>query len=184
MLRIARRCYSTEAPVMAKIRTSLKDAMKASDDARKTTIRAVLAEYKNASIADPASVANDIRVHALLRSLIRKRDKSATEYEAGGRKDLADKERGEIRVLEELGKQVDMASESDVAERVAELAQKLNIKPGDKSGMGKLMSLIKPDMVESQWKTSTANAAVAVKKFMTQQQKRSYSTHSNPLVSK
>lgn len=180
MYRIVRR-YSTEAPVMAKIRTSLKDAMKAKDEARKTTIRAVLAEYKNAAIVDANSVANDIRVYGLLKSLMRKREKSAAEYAAGGREDLAANERGEIVILKELAEQVDMASEESVAEKVEELARKLNVKPGDKSGVGKLMSLLKPDYVENNWKTSTANAALAVKRYTS---RREYSTHANPLVSR
>lgn len=84
------------------INTAVKDAMKAKDERRVSTLRMVNAAIKNADIEargqgkEPLS---DDQVLALLQKMIKQRQESVELYEKGGRSELASAEREEIAII-------------------------------------------------------------------------------------
>src|SRR5215475_444139 len=90
------------AVLREKINEDMKAAMKAQDKLRLSTLRLVNAAIKNADIEaettkKPALGEEDIL--GLLQKLIKQRQDSVAAYEKGGRKELADQERGEIEII-------------------------------------------------------------------------------------
>src|SRR5258705_10367920 len=85
-----------------KINDGVKDAMKSQDKLRLSTLRLVNAAIKNADIEargagqDPL---DDGALLALMQKMSKQREESVDLYEKGGRKELADQERGEIAVI-------------------------------------------------------------------------------------
>src|SRR5215467_5485971 len=84
-----------------KINESVKTAMKAQNKPRLATLRLMNAAIKNADIeAERASkTLTDDDLLGLLQKMIKQRQDSIEAYDKGGRKDLADQERGEIEVI-------------------------------------------------------------------------------------
>ena len=83
------------------INESVKVAMKAQDKLRLGTLRLMNAAIKNADIEaerSGKSLAED-ELLSLLQKMIKQRQESVEIYEKGGRKELADQERGEIEVI-------------------------------------------------------------------------------------
>jgi uncharacterized protein YqeY len=86
-----------------KINDAMKDAMKSQDKLRLSTLRMVNAAIKNADIEARGlgkDTPDDGAVLALLQKMIKQREESVGLYEKGGRKELAEQERGEIAVIQ------------------------------------------------------------------------------------
>lgn len=104
---------------------ALKDAMKAKDQTRLATLRLINAAIKDRDIAmrteDGYEGVTDADVMAILAKMIKQRHDSARAYEEGGRLELAEGERAEIKVIEEfLPKQLTEAEvEAAVKEAIA-----------------------------------------------------------------
>jgi hypothetical protein len=84
------------------INTALKDAMKARDQRRVSTLRLVNAAIKNADIAAETSkkgALSDDELLPLLQKLIKQRQEAAEIYDKAGRNELAGQERGEIEII-------------------------------------------------------------------------------------
>ena len=86
-------------------------ALKAGDKARLSALRLILAAIQNRDIAyrpDEAAQAagrdkiSDAEIALLLQTMIKQRREAIEVYGQGGRPDLADKEAGEIAVIEEF----------------------------------------------------------------------------------
>jgi uncharacterized protein YqeY len=121
----------------------LKDAIKARDAARVSTLRLVTAAVKDRDIAartsDSAEGVPDSEILAILAKMIRQRQESAGVYEQAGRLDLAGQERAEIAILREyLPKQL---SEREVDAAVA--AAIATTGASSIRDMGKVMALLK-----------------------------------------
>jgi len=85
----------------SRLQHDLTEAMKASDDLAKSTIRMMLAAVMNAEVAGKEAVTlTDDQVIGVLRSESKKRAESAELYEQAGRTELAVKERNEIVIIE------------------------------------------------------------------------------------
>jgi uncharacterized protein YqeY len=89
-----------------KFNDALKEAMKARDQKRVSTLRLVNAAIKDRDIAgrteeSRAGVADD-EILTLLAKMIRQREESAETYEKGGRPELAAGEREEIGIIREF----------------------------------------------------------------------------------
>ena len=85
-----------------RINEAVKGAMKAQEKLKLSTLRLVNAAIKNADIEaqmtqKPALTDDDIL--GVLQKLIKQRQDSVAAYEQGGRKELADQERGEIEII-------------------------------------------------------------------------------------
>ncbi len=126
-----------------RITAALKDAMKAKDVGRLSTLRLISAAIKDREIAargsgDESAVGDD-DVLAILGKMVKQRQESARQYEEAGRLELAEKERGEIVVIEEfLPRQLDddeisAAIDAAISEAGAESLR----------DMGKVMGLLK-----------------------------------------
>lgn len=94
-----------------RINTAIKDAMKAGDKRRLSTLRLVNAAIKDRDIAarvDEKGRAtgrdkiDDNEILALLQKMIKQRRESIETYAQGGRLDLVEQEEGEIAVIEEF----------------------------------------------------------------------------------
>ena len=90
-----------------KIQTATKDAMKAKDAPRLSTLRLISAAIKDREIAartgEGESVGlSDSDLMAILAKMVKQRQESARAYEEGGRLELAEKENAEILVIEEF----------------------------------------------------------------------------------
>ena len=125
------------------ITEDMKTAMRAKDAARLLTIRGLLAACKQREV-DERITLDDAAVIAIVDKLVKQRKDSITQFTAGNRPDLADKESAELLVLEGYLPQrlnADAVS-AEVAAVVAELASELGraAGPGD---MGKVMAAVK-----------------------------------------
>jgi len=84
------------------INNSLKDAMKARDERRVSTLRLVNSALKNADIearGQSKPPLGDDELLALLQKMIKQRQESIVLYEQGGRAELAQQERDEIAII-------------------------------------------------------------------------------------
>ncbi|SCB09545.1 GatB/YqeY domain-containing protein [Rhizobium hainanense] len=80
-----------------------KDAMRAKDTARLSTVRLILAAIKDKDIANRGlgkEQASEDEILQLLAKMIKQREESVKIYIDGGRPELADKEREEITVIQ------------------------------------------------------------------------------------
>jgi uncharacterized protein YqeY len=112
-----------------RINTALKDAMRAKEADRLSTLRLINAAIKDREIAvrgegegSEAEVGEDA-ILAILGKMVKQRIESVRAYEEGGRIELADKERAEIKVIEEfLPRQLSEAEvEAAITEAIAEV---------------------------------------------------------------
>ena len=121
-----------------RITEDMKTAMRAKDSARLLTIRGLLAACKQREV-DERIVLDDAAVTAIIDKLVKQRKDSITQFTAGNRQDLVDKEAAELQVLEAYLPQRLSADEiaADVAKVIAEVGAS---GPGD---MGKVMAAVK-----------------------------------------
>ncbi len=83
------------------INNALKDAMKAKDERRVSTLRLVNSTFKNADIEARASgkTLSDAELLPVLQKMIKQRQESRDLYEKGGRPELAQQEAEEIEII-------------------------------------------------------------------------------------
>jgi uncharacterized protein YqeY len=107
------------------INNALKDAMKARDERRVSTLRLINSALKNADIearGQNKGPLGDDELLALLAKMIKQRQESIDLYEKGGRAELAKQERDEIAIIAAyLPKQMpDAEVRSAITEAIAE----------------------------------------------------------------
>jgi hypothetical protein len=121
---------------------ALKDAMKAKDALRLSTIRLVQAEIKTRDIANRGAGkgdASDEEILQIMAKMVKQREESAKIYEDNARPELAAKERAEIVVVQDFMPR--QLSEADVRANVAAaIAEAGASGPKD---MGKVMAVLK-----------------------------------------
>jgi len=123
------------------ITEDMKAAMRAKDVAKLGTIRLLTAAMKQKEVDERIEL-TDSHVLAIIEKMIKQRKDSITQFEAGGRQDLADIEKTEVGVLSAYMP----ASLSDVeisAEVAAAVAETGAAGPQD---MGKVMAVLKPKL--------------------------------------
>ena len=121
-----------------RVTEDMKDAMRAKDAPRLSTIRMLLAACKQREV-DERIVLDDAAVIGLVDKLLKQRKDSIAAFSQAGRTDLVEKEQAEVVVLEAYLPQRLNAAElgSAVAAIVAELGAS---GPGD---MGRVMTAVK-----------------------------------------
>ena len=85
------------------INTAVKEAMKAKDERKLSTLRMVNSTIKNADIearGQGKPPLSDSDLLSLLQKMIKQRQESVALYDQGGRAELADQERAEIAVIQ------------------------------------------------------------------------------------
>ena len=123
------------------INNGMKEAMKSGDKLRVSTLRLVNAAFKNADIEARTSSKSltDDDLLGLLQKMIKQRQESVELYDKGGRKELADQERGEIAIIREfLPQQMD---DAQARAAIAEVIKKENAT--SVKDMGKVMTALK-----------------------------------------
>jgi len=120
------------------ITDDMKVAMRAKDAPRLLTIRGLLAACKQREV-DERIVLDDAAVIAIIDKLVKQRKDSITQFTAGNRPDLVEKEASELQVLE--GYLPKRLGADEVAAEVAAVVAELGASgPGD---MGKVMGAVK-----------------------------------------
>ena len=126
-----------------RLQISLKEAMKAKEADRLSTLRLINAAIKDREIAVRGE-GGEVEVGegdilAILGKMVKQRQESARAYEEGGRLELAEKELAEVKVIEEfLPRQLSAAEvEAAIVAAVAEVGA------GSIRDMGKVMAVLK-----------------------------------------
>jgi len=123
------------------ITEDMKAAMRAKDSARLGTIRLLTAALKQKEVDERIEL-NDTQVLAIIEKMIKQRKDSISQFEAGGRQDLADIEKAEMTVLSAYMPAA--LSDAEVqAEVAAAVAASGATGPQD---MGKVMAVLKPKL--------------------------------------
>ena len=126
----------------AAINNALKEAMKARDERRVSTLRLVNSALKNADIearGQNKGPLGDDELLALLAKMIKQRQESIDLYEKGGRAELAQQERDEIAIIAAyLPKQM-----SDAEVRTAITQAIADTNASSMKDMGKVIAALK-----------------------------------------
>ena len=123
------------------ITEDMKAAMRARETARLGTIRLLTAAMKQKEVDERIEL-TDAHVLAIIEKMIKQRKDSISQFEAGGRQDLADIEKAELGILSAY--MPASLSDSEVqAEVAAAMASTGASGPQD---MGKVMAVLKPKL--------------------------------------
>lgn len=122
-----------------RITEDMKSAMKAGDAMRLHTVRLALSEIKRYE-ADKGAEPDEATALGILEKMIKQRRDSESQFRAGNRADLADKEAAEIRIL--LAYMPQQLSEGDVVALIAQGIAETGATGG--KDMGRLMAWLKP----------------------------------------
>lgn len=131
-----------------KVNAALKDAMKAKEADRLSTLRLINAAIKDRDIeargtGSDDGVGDDV-VLAIMGKMVKQRQESAKVYEEGGRLELAEKELSEIKIIEEflprqlsdgeVIKQIDAAIAEVGAESIRDMGKVMAVLKGKYTG--------------------------------------------------
>lgn len=122
-----------------RLQEDMKAAMKAGDTLRLSTVRMALAEIGRYE-ADKGVLPDEPTAQGLIEKMIKQRRDAESQYRAGSRPELADKEAAEIKIL--LAYLPQQLSDAEIAALIAQ-GQAETGAAGPKD-MGKLMSWLKP----------------------------------------
>jgi len=139
----------------AQITEDMKTAMRAKETARLATIRLLLAAMKQREVDERIEL-TDTDVLTIIEKMIKQRKDSITQYEAGGRQDLADVEKSELDILAtympaalsdaEVQAEVDAAMAETGAAGMQDMGKVVALLKGKLAGradMGKVSGLVK-----------------------------------------
>jgi len=127
------------------IKNDLKDAMRAKDSVKMTTLRSLLSACTNELVAQkkkPDEPVNDDTATNVIRRGIKQRKDAMEQYTKGGRPELADNEKAECAILEAY--LPEMLSRDDIR-KVAE-AKKAELDITDKAKLGQLTGAIMKEL--------------------------------------
>jgi hypothetical protein len=125
----------------ARVTEDMKNAMRAKDSARLSTIRLLLAAIKQREVDERIEL-TDADVRAGIDKMVKQRRDSIAQFEAGHRMDLADAERAEVAVLQAYlpAPLSDAEIDALIAEAIASTGAV------GLAGMGKVMGVLKPTL--------------------------------------
>lgn len=149
----------TDQTIATRLRADLTDAMRAKDELRRTTIRAMMTAIKNAEVSGTqAHELTEDQVQALVRTEVKKRRDTAGIYADAGRPEQARREREEADVLAAyLPAQLDAAALREiVAEEIATA--------GDAPHMGQVIKTVRERVGQQ---ASGGDIAAAVRAALT-----------------
>ena len=140
-----------------RLNVDLKDAMRNKDAIKRTEIRTLLSEIRNAEIA----ALKDLQVsdiEGVMSTQAQQRKDSIEAYDEAGRQDLVDKETAELNIISEyLPEQM---TEVEIEGIIAETLNKIDATgPSD---MGKVMGALMP-LVKGRADGKVVNAMVTAK---------------------
>ncbi|KAJ4414636.1 hypothetical protein N0V82_007819 [Gnomoniopsis sp. IMI 355080] len=124
------RCYSAEAasappPLLSKLKTDLKTAMRAKDAPRLAVLRNVLAATTNAAKTS-SPIKTDIQLITLMRKTAKGNHEALAEAKVANRQDLVEREEAQLRVIDEYvaGAGVKILDEDELRAIVEEVVQR------------------------------------------------------------
>jgi hypothetical protein len=125
--------------IVATIKQAMKDAMRAKDKERLSTIRMIQAEFKRIEVDERIEV-DDARALAVMDKMTKQRRDAAEQYAQADRPELAEKEHAEIAVIQDfLPSQL---SEAEITTLINDAISETAA--AGMQDMGKVMALIKP----------------------------------------
>jgi uncharacterized protein YqeY len=126
------------------IKKQLVDAMRAKDSIKLDVIRGLLSAFTNELISKGSSEAflDDESALALIRRSVKQHKDSIEQFEKGGRADLADKEKAELKILETYLPQ--MMSKDEI-KKIAE-SKIASIGDLDKSKLGQFVGMLMKEL--------------------------------------
>jgi len=124
-----------------KITGDMKAAMRARDAQRLGAIRLLTAAIKQKEVDERIEL-DDAQVQAIIDKMIKQRRDSISQFETGGRQDLADAEKSELAVLAEYMPAA-LSDDEVRAEVAAAVASTGAAGPQD---MGRVMAVLKPKL--------------------------------------
>lgn len=140
------------------ITEDMKTAMRAKDAPRLLTIRGLMAAMKQREV-DERITLDDAAIVGIIDKLVKQRKDSITQFTAGNRPDLVEKESAELSVLEGYLPQR-LGAEAIAAEVASIVAEVGATGPGD---MGKVMAAVKSRLAG---KADMAQVSAAVKQAL------------------
>jgi uncharacterized protein YqeY len=120
------------------ITEDMKNAMRAKETEKLAAIRLLTAAMKQKEVDERVEL-TDAMILAIIEKMIKQRKDSITQFEAGGRQDLADKEKAELTILAAYMPAA-LSEEEIQAEINAAIAQ---VNPTGPQDMGKVMAILK-----------------------------------------
>ena len=127
--------------LVARIKASMKEAMKAREKERLATIRLIQAEFKRVEVDERIEI-DDARALAIMDKMVKQRRDSISQFESAGRDELAAIERAEINVIQEFLPQ--QLSEDEILAIIDDALS--GIDATGMAAMGPLMGVIKPKL--------------------------------------
>ena len=122
-----------------RIQEDMKNAMRSGAQVEPKVIRLILSAIKQIEVDSRISIEDDNQVLDILNKMMKQRRDSISQFEQGGRKDLADIENAEIEILTQyLPEQL---SESEIDSIVQETIKENEA--ADITKMGVVMSIVK-----------------------------------------
>lgn len=120
---------------------AMKTAMKAQDKPRLAIIRLMQAAIKQREV-DERIVLDDNDVMSILHKMLKQRRDSISQYQSGGRQDLADQEAFEITIIQSY-----LPAPMSAAELTQLVAQAITASAATSAAdMGKVMAILKPQI--------------------------------------
>jgi uncharacterized protein len=123
------------------ITEDMKAAMRAKDSAKLGAIRLITAAIKQKEVDERIEL-DDAAVQAIIEKMIKQRKDSISQFEAGGRQDLADIEKAELVILTAY-MPAGLSDDEIKAEVAAAVTASGAAGPQD---MGKVMGILKPKL--------------------------------------
>ncbi len=124
-----------------KIKSELKEAMKAHDEAKLRTVRSMLTAFTNELVATgkkPQDMLDDVSVLTVIKRLAKQRKESIVQFDAAGRTELSVVEKEELTILESY---LPTLMSQDAIRPLAE-AKKVEMGITDKAKMGMLVGAL------------------------------------------
>lgn len=124
--------------IKEKILEDMKAAMRSQEKDRLATIRLIMAALKQKEVDERIELSDEL-VTGILNKMIKQRRDSISQFEAGNRQDLAQRELEEVRVIQQyLPAQL---SENEIEQAVAAAVQESGA--ASAKDMGKVMGILK-----------------------------------------
>ena len=140
-----------------RLNVDLKDAMRNKDAIKRTVIRTLLSEIRNAEIAAQKDL-QESDIEGVMSKQAQQRKDSIEAYDEAGRQDLVDKETAELNIISEyLPEQM---TEVEIEGIIAETLNK--VAATGPSDMGKVMGALMP-LVKGRADGKVVNAMVTAK---------------------
>lgn len=122
-----------------RILEAMKEAMKANDKARLSTIRMIRSSIKNREI-ELRKKLEDEEIIRVIQGMIRKSEEAIEQFQSGGRADLVEKEKKEVEILKSFLPQP--LNQEELIKIIDETIQET--KATSLKDLGKVMKLIMP----------------------------------------